>query len=254
VSDSDLGRLATRPTLLLQAAINGSRAPADHPAVPVHPAELAAAAQAVVDAGAGAIHAHARAADGGESLAAADVGLAVTAVRAACGGRPVGVSTGAWIEPDPDRRLGLIRRWQVLPDFASVNFHEIGAVEIAKELLEAGVAVEAGLVDPAAAEVLLRAGLEHRCLRLLLEPQEQELRAAIETVDAVIRVLERSGGETSRLLHGTESTTWPLLAEAVRRGYDIRIGLEDTLRRPDGTLAEDNADLIGVARALHRLA
>jgi uncharacterized protein (DUF849 family) len=51
-----------------------------------------------------------------------------------------------------------------------------------------------------------------------------------------------------RLLHGTGATTWPLFVEAVRRGYDGRIGLEDTLLLPDGTAAADNEDLTGAAR------
>jgi hypothetical protein len=36
--------------------------------------------------------------------------------------------------PPAERRLALVRRWHVLPDFASVNFHEVGAVELAEEL------------------------------------------------------------------------------------------------------------------------
>ena len=59
--------------MLLQAAINGSRAPAEHPALPVHPDQLAAAAKACVAAGVGAVHFHVRSQDGRESLAAADV-------------------------------------------------------------------------------------------------------------------------------------------------------------------------------------
>jgi uncharacterized protein (DUF849 family) len=231
---------------VLQAAINGARAPADHTALPVQPDQLAAAAKACVAAGAGTIHFHVRSRDGRESLAAADVARAVTAVRAACRGLPVGISTGEWIEPDPDRRLAQVRRWHVLPDYASVNFHEPGAVEIAEELLELGVGVEAGLSDVGGAEMLVRSSLEDRCLRVLLEPQEQELAAALETVAAVERLLGVAAAP--RLLHGVDATAWPLLEEAGRRGHDARIGLEDTLRLPDGTLAGDNDGLVRAAR------
>ncbi|HEY7613287.1 MAG TPA: 3-keto-5-aminohexanoate cleavage protein [Gemmatimonadales bacterium] len=234
--------------MLLQAAINGARAPAEHPALPARPDELAAAARACVAAGAGAVHFHVRGANGGESLGAADLARAVTAVRGACRGTPLGVSTGAWIEPDPERRLALIRRWHVLPDYASVNFDEPGAVEIAEELLELGVGVEAGLSGLAAAESLLRADLVDRCLRVLLEPQEQEPAAALDTVGHIVRTLASADG-IPRLLHGVDATAWPLLREAVRRGYDARIGLEDTLRLPGGELAGDNLDLIRAAKA-----
>jgi uncharacterized protein (DUF849 family) len=237
-------------TTLLQAAINGARAPADHPALPVQPDQLAAAAKGCVTAGAGAIHFHVRSPDGRESLAAPDVARAVNAVRSACRGTPAGISTGAWIEPDPDRRLALVRRWHILPDYASVNFNEPGAVEIAEELLELGVAVEAGLPDAGAAELLLLSGLEDRCLRVLLEPQEPELPAALDTVAAVERVLGgATTGRAPRLLHGVGATAWPLLQESGRRGYDARIGLEDTLRLPGGALAGDNLELIRAARA-----
>ena len=32
-----------------------------------------------------------------------------------------------------------------------------------------------------------------------------------------------------------------------RRGYDTRVGLEDTLALPDGTRARDNAELVAMA-------
>ena len=222
--------------MLLQAAINGARSPTEHSALPVQPDQLAAAARACAAAGAGAVHFHVRDGNGSESLAAADVARAVSAVRTACRGTPVGVSTGAWIERDPDRRLALIRRWHVLPDYASVNFDEPGAVEI-----------EAGLSGVAAAEWLVRAGLEDRSLRVLLEPQEREPSAALETVADIERTLG-SRREAPRLLHGVDATAWPLLREAVRRGYDARIGLEDTLRLPGGEVAGDNLDVIRAAK------
>src|SRR5215468_7190516 len=81
----------------MQACLNGGRSQSDHPAVPVTPAELAAAAAEAVAAGAEELHVHPRAVDGTQSVLAADVGAAVAAVRAACPGIPVGVSTGLWI-------------------------------------------------------------------------------------------------------------------------------------------------------------
>jgi uncharacterized protein (DUF849 family) len=235
--------------MVLQATINGARPPAEHPALPVQPEHLAAAAKDCVAAGAGAIHFHVRDPEGRESLAAPDVARAVSTVRIACRRTPLGISSGAWIEPDPDRRLARIRRWHVLPDYASVNFLEPGAVEIAEELLELGVGVEAGLSGVDGAELLVRSGLEDRCLRVLLEPQEPEVAAALETVAAIERVLgDYTAGSVRRLLHGVDPTAWPLLREAARRGYDARIGLEDTLRLPEGELARDNIELVRAAR------
>jgi uncharacterized protein (DUF849 family) len=49
------------------------------------------------------------------------------------------------------------------------------------------------------------------------------------------------------LLHGTEATVWPMMDEAISRGYDVRVGLEDTLVLPDGRIANDNAELVAEA-------
>ena len=95
--------------------------------------------------GVAAVHVHPRDAAGAESLDPAVIAAAVTAIRAARPGLPVGVSTGAWIVPDPAERVAAVRAWTVLPDFASVNAHEPGAAEVAAALHERGVLVEAGL-------------------------------------------------------------------------------------------------------------
>ena len=88
---------------MLKAALNGDRERGSHPALPFGAAELAADAAACVRAGAAAIHIHPRDDEGWETLAADVVDHTVRAVRLAAG-VAVGVSTGAWIEPDPRRR------------------------------------------------------------------------------------------------------------------------------------------------------
>jgi len=52
----------------------------------------------------------------------------------------------------------------------------------------------------------------------------------------------------SRLLHGFNATAWPLLIEAQGRGYDTRIGFEDTLMLSDGRRANTNGELINAAK------
>jgi uncharacterized protein (DUF849 family) len=53
-----------------------------------------------------------------------------------------------------------------------------------------------------------------------------------------------------RLLHGLGHCAWRLVDLAARRGYDTRIGFEDTLRLPDGSTAAGNADLVRAARGI----
>ena len=94
--------------MLLQAALNGPWTKADHQAVPISAQELARDAAAWVAAGARAIHLHPRDPDGIERLDAEVVDRVAATARDACG-VPVGVSTGAWIEPDVRRRTDLVR-------------------------------------------------------------------------------------------------------------------------------------------------
>ena len=234
--------------MLLEVAVNGAREPREHRALPILPEQVAEAIRAARAAGAGAAHFHVRGPDGRGSLDPASVAAAVTAVRAACGASPIGVSTGAWIVPDPRERAALVAAWRVRPDFASVNFDEAGAEEVARALVSSGVGVEAGLVNAAAARRLAAGALAPACLRVLLEPQEPDLVDALRQVRAIEAELDAAGVALPRLLHGVGPTAWPLLAEAARCGYDARIGLEDTLTLPDGVVARDNAALVAAAR------
>jgi len=72
----------------------------------------------------------------------------------------------------------------------------------------------------------------------------------VATAAAIGQVLSGAGIALPRLLHGTGVTTWPLLAEAARRGCQARIGLEDTLLLPGGEPASDNAALVAAARRM----
>jgi uncharacterized protein (DUF849 family) len=171
------------------------------------------------------------------------VGATVEALRTAVTA-PIGVTTGRWIEPDTAKRHERIREWWALPDFASVNFDETGATELAASLLQRGVGIEAGLPTAQAAEQLLRSGLTTRCRRILLEPTENTVEAAQRTVHEIEARLEGVATSVPRLLHGDDHVAWPMLDLAIRRGYEARIGLEDTLGMPDGSRAAGNEDLV----------
>jgi uncharacterized protein (DUF849 family) len=223
---------------MLQAALNGPYTKADHPAMPITAAELAADAKACVQAGAGAIHMHPRDADGRESLAAEVVDATVREVRAACG-VPVGVSTGAWIEPDLRRRLELISAWTE-PDYASVNISEDGWQEVVRALRQRGIGVEAGVWTREDARALKRSGLAGDLTRILVEPVDAHPTGAAALVATI-----REEVEGSILQHGDGAATWVLIEDAARNGLDTRVGLED--------IQEDtNAALIARAMSLIR--
>jgi uncharacterized protein (DUF849 family) len=257
--------------MLIKAALNGGRSRAEHPAVPITPEELSLAARESVAAGAGAIHFHVRAADGRESLDPEDVAKALNMVRSAIPGTPVGISTGAWILRDARLRHEVVSGWKVLPDFASVNFNEEGALPLAELLLCRGIAVEIGLSDVegtrafvasgvqlshrqviaeimlSEAEVFLPTGIGSRCLRVLLEPFESTAEAALATLEQIEGMLDAAGVDLPRVLHGLNQTAWDLIDEAAARGYDTRVGFEDILTLPDGQQAPSNAALVSEA-------
>jgi uncharacterized protein (DUF849 family) len=223
--------------VLLQAALNGPYGRDHHPAVPIAADELARDAAACVAAGAGAMHLHPRDASGRESLDA-DVINGVTAfVRSACG-VPVGVSSGAWIEPDLGRRLECIAGWSE-PDYASVNVSEDGFERVMAVLRERGIGIEAGVWS--VEDAVRLAAVDVPVLRVLVEPVGT---ADLDLVRDIHDALDRHGVEAPRLQHGDGEGTWLLLDDAVSRGLDTRIGLEDTVTGRDGRLTSGNAALV----------
>lgn len=212
--------------------------------MPCTPQELADSAREAGAAGAGAVHFHVRGRDEREGLDADDVALAVEAVRAAIPATPFGVSTGAWIVPDVKARYEKVAAWKVLPPFASINFNEDGGVALAELLLSRGVGIEAGVGSPEAVEAFVASGLASRCLRVMFEPEQQDLRVALDGVERLEKMLDRAGVKIPRLLHGLNRTAWDLIDAAVMRGYDTRIGFEDVLALPDGSRAPSNAELV----------
>jgi uncharacterized protein (DUF849 family) len=198
-------------------------------------------------AAAAALHLHQRDAAGEQTLAAEPCAHLLRAIRSTCPGVPVGLTTGAWIEPDPERRLELVSGWEMVPDYASVNLTEEGSVPLVRLLLDRGIGVEAGLWTVADVEVLLDSGLADRCLRLLLEAMETEPAGALANVAAMEGLLDGAGCGAPQLQHGEGAAAWPVLARALEAGRDVRIGLEDVLELPDGQPAGGNDELVAAA-------
>lgn len=233
--------------MLLQACVNGDRDAVEHPWLSADATVVADDAARAVAAGAHEVHVHPKDATGRDSLAADDVARWVWAIRAASPGVPVGVTTGAWAEPDVERRLVAIEAWTELPDHASVNWHEAGADEVAALLLRRGVAVEAGLWDAAGFEVWKRSPVRGDCLRVLIELPDEPAQTVRDHAEAMIAHVELEEPGLPILLHGEEGSTWPVFDLAVELGVASRIGLEDTLFLPDGSTAPGNAALVRAA-------
>lgn len=157
---------------------------------------------------------------------------------------PVGVTTGAWLVENPRDRVQLIERWDVLPDFASVNWHEEGSEEVAAALLDRGVGLEVGLWSLAAARSWVSSQLGAECLRVLIELPTH---ASTSLADEILEIV---GDEVPLIVHGQEDSCWPAVGFALSHGFGVRIGLEDTLELPDGSPAPSNAALVRSVIAL----
>lgn len=236
-----MGRFSTTlPTeMAVKACLNGGRTRAEHPAVPLTPAELAADAIAVRRAGAFAVHIHPRGPAGAQTMEARLCDAAVAAIRAAVPGLPVGLSTSEAIDPDPFARAAALTAWRRRPDFVSVNLGELGAAGIVRAALHAGISVEAGLATPADAEQLARGPFTHQVVRTLVEVDggAAEAHAIAQLIPSGI----------PQLWHGYGERTWEVISAGAAAGFDVRIGLEDVLVLPDGRIAADNAELVSAA-------
>ncbi|RDH78973.1 hypothetical protein DVS77_10355 [Mycolicibacterium moriokaense] len=239
--------MPTSSNTYLKACINGARTPDAHPNLPVTPDQLAEAAVAAHRAGAKAVHMHPKTADGVDSLQPEVVDAAVAAVRHAAPGLPLGVTTGFWALPDPQERLRAVEGWSVLPDFASVNWHEPGSEPLAHLLLSRGLGVEVGIFHAEAAASWAESEIAAHCMRVMVELGPDGDTA---TADDVLGEVMAARSPAPVLLHGLNESCWPLLEHAGVRGTQTRIGMEDTLLLPDGTIAPDNAALVAAAVAL----
>ncbi|WP_190034677.1 3-keto-5-aminohexanoate cleavage protein [Streptomyces fructofermentans] len=241
---------------MVQVCLNGTRGSGDGAGVPLSPGDMAASAARAVEAGASDVHLHPKSPCGHDTLSPKAVAATLEAVRSRLR-VPVGVTTGAWAEPDPAARVARIRAWAVLPDHASVNWHEPGAEESAAALMERGVGVEAGIWSETDGAARFAASpLRTRVLRVLAEVTDPDPRTAADTARALLAsirpvppVVPAAPGAPPFpgppvLLHGEEGGTWPVLRLAGALGLATRVGLEDTLLLPDGRRASSNAELV----------
>ncbi|MEV7079296.1 3-keto-5-aminohexanoate cleavage protein [Streptomyces sp. NPDC093516] len=228
---------------MVQVCLNGPRTAADSAAVPLTPEAMAASAASAVAAGATDVHVHPKTPCGRDTLSPRVLAETLTLMRSRVPA-PVGVTTGAWAEPDPAARLDRIRGWTVLPDHASVNWHEPGAEEVAAALLDLGVGVEAGIWSGTdGARRFASSPLAPRVLRVLAEVTDTDPSTAVASARGLLSELGSAHGRPV-LLHGEDGGAWPVLRLAGRLGLATRVGLEDVLLLPDGRRAGSNAELV----------
>ncbi len=234
-------------SVFLQAALNGDRV---HPSAPRSSDAIAVAAREAVNEGAQSVHVHAFDEEGRETLGGAACARVLKAIRGVCPGIPISLTTSATIVANPVQRFRVIEAWSEMPDFVTANQGESGIVELCELLLSRGVGIEAGLLTAEDAKAFVRSGLAEHCRRVLIEPLDEDLDAAVQHAAEMEDIVVRAGIKLEQVHHGYGMACWNVNQRALERGHGIRTGLEDITTLPDGQQARDNADLVRAAMRL----
>jgi uncharacterized protein (DUF849 family) len=243
---------------MLQVTPNGPWGKDVHPNMPVSQDELLADLRECFRAGATGVHLHVRDKSGAETLDPAVVNETCQQVRdlAAEVGVPaeIGLTTGEWIVPDLASRTAMIGEWEGV-DCATVNLSERGFERVMQVMLDVGIGIDVGVWAPVEIDALLASGFLFHVQRISIELDRGEPYYLSGEPTALAQqvndALDAAGSACPRLTHGMNDWTWPLVADAFRRGHHTRVGFEDSVYLPDGTKAQCNADLVQAAQALH---
>jgi uncharacterized protein (DUF849 family) len=244
------------PAVICVAPTGARRSKADHPNLPLTPAEIAREAVACAEAGARVLHLHVRDAAGAHSLAAADYRPAIDAVTAAAGDALiVQITTEAVGRYTRQEQMALVR--ELRPAAVSIALRELAPDAAAEtEALEFYAWAEANGV-----------GVQH----IVYFPEEAARLAAVTAGFSrkpahALFVLGRytSDQESDQEDLPPFLDCWPegwpwtvcafgrrerdCLAGAIRLGGHVRVGFENNLLRPDGTPAASNAEQVAGIR------
>ena len=238
--------------MFLKAAINGGRTRQENSAVPITPEEIARESSRVFSGGADVVHAHARTADGEQTIHPTHVAEMVREVRRANPEVIIGTTTGLWTCAGHQERMRLVEAWteDALPDFASVAYGEEGAAEAAELILRKGMVLESAVWSMDDVPALLASSTLHQNVRILIEPEDEEPDVAVAACRAIASHLRNHGVIVPLLYHGYDLTAWPVIQAAIEDGVETRIGFEDVLLMASGEPAEDNVAMIAAALAM----
>lgn len=255
---------AGRPVLITVAPNGARRMPADHPALPITAEAVAATAAACHAAGAGAIHAHIRDADGRHLLDAAAYRALLARIAAAAPGIVTQVTTEAVGLYGPAEQAALLA--ELRPRFASVAVRELFAADEGAAAAALAGAHAAGVrcqfIAYDDADLLWFHDLDRRGL-LPGRPHGLLLAIGRYTAGQESTVAEfRERLATLQRLRLDKTAVWTVCAfgrgetdvleAAMAAGGHPRVGFENSLLHRDGTVAADNAARVAVIADLAR--
>jgi len=241
-----------RSDVALQSSLNGTRPAGVHPALPLTPWALAQDARAVYGLGVRSVHVHPRCGAGLETIEPYHVSDVVSAIRTAVPNIEISVPSCRWVQPCATQRMATVAAWgrlgQAKPDVLAVNVHEDGWEDLCRQACSLGIGLELGVWTPGDAVALRLSGLPRGAVRVVAEVTVDDPAFAVEEAARILRALGPM--PVPVLLHGEESTAWPVLEYAAEMKLHTRIGLEDVLTNPDGSQTAGNADLVQHAQAI----
>jgi len=240
------------------SAPNGARrSKDDHPALPVTPDELAACAESIADAGASIIHLHVRDEQDGHSLDPDRYRAASNAVRDRVGDRLIiQVTTEACGLYSAEQQMAVVR--ELKPEAVSLALKELcpdaeaepDAADFFAWLQTERVMPQYILFTPD--EVMRFTDLRNRgvipdawpFVLLVLGRYSDSLTGDPDLLGQYVEGLQRDVTWMVCCFGQTENIA---VAEAARLNGHARVGFENNLALPDGTMAPDNEALVKLA-------
>jgi 3-keto-5-aminohexanoate cleavage enzyme len=252
--------------VMIMVAPNGARrGKPDHPALPITVAEIARDAAACAEAGAAAIHLHVRDADGRHTLDASLYRKAIAAIRAAAGGDLiVQITTEAAGKFSPAEQMACVRA--VTPEAVSLALREIlpegarerEAAEFFRWMATEEIAPQFILYAPTEVDRLFdlvsRGVLPfgRPSLLFVLGRYAVDQHADPTDLDAFVTALGGRDASWTMCAFGTREAECAL--RSAQLGGHVRVGFENNLSLPDGTIAASNAHLVAATTRIIRAA
>lgn len=242
----------TRPFAIAVAPNGARRTKADHPALPMTAAELAATAESALAAGAAMIHLHVRGADGGHVLDAGLYREAEAAIRAVTGDAlVVQVTTEAVGRYTPAEQIALVDALR--PESVSLALREImpeggesAGAALFERMEEWGTLHQIILYDTtdvARLETLQRRGLLPEGPLAILPVMGRYSGTGAERAE-LDAYLAAGIARHAFMLCAFGPQEAAFMAAGAAHGGHARVGFENNLHLPDGSLATDNAAIV----------
>lgn len=253
--------------LIITVAPNGAyKQAADHPALPLTPASLAATAKQCCEAGAAMLHLHIRDAAGRHTLDVAGYREALRAVRAAVGDAMVlqVTSEAAKVYQAP-AQIVMVR--ELRPEAVSIGLRELDQPEIGEAGLAAFFAWLAAerimtqviLYDTADVlrwQALQKAGVIPDAPWFLLFVLGRYSAGQVSSPHDLLPFVQTHTGSEPWAVCAFGAAEHACMAAAMSLGGHVRVGFENNLFLKDGSLAPDNTALVrqitDIATALGR--